>query len=335
MKLILTFIFTLILFHFSIPLSSQTFSISEAEYQKRGLKLLESILQANQFPSPALDSHLNIAAEKHGNYLSLNQNSDVKIDSQMESIEWVHNEREGLPGFIGKSPQDQALAVGFKPEAGCYVGNTVLPLMKKEHRESPEFLFRGLLDTPFHRSMVLHPAIQRIGMKRVSYENGKYILVFFAEYCLSGKKPAFVHYPVSNEEQIRLRMPPELPNPFPQLTYLTYSTAITVQLFFDQNPETELFWQEAILLDSKGKSVPISTLSLANPPPDTKPFLKSMKLVAFVANEPFQPNTEYTVKTKVKNQFGKIVFQKSWKFRTEAEDSFFKTFAAQNTEQDE
>lgn len=332
MKLFLSFILHCLFLLFSLPLLSQTFSISETEYQKRGLKILETILQANQFPSPTLDSNLNSAAEKHGNYLSLNQNANVKIDSQLETIEWVHNEREELPGFIGKTPQDQALSVGFKPNAGCYVGNTVLPMMKKEHRESPEFLFRGLLDTPFHRSMVLNPAIQRIGMHRVSYENGKYILVFFAEYCLSGKKPAFVHYPVANEDQIRLRMPPELPNPFPQLAYLSYSTTITVQLFFDDNPETELFWEELILLDSKGKVIPTSTLSLANPPPDTKPFLKSMKFVAFVANEPFQPNSEYTAKAKVKNQLGKIVFDKTWKFRTESEDSFFKTFAPQNPE---
>ncbi|MCW7481225.1 hypothetical protein [Leptospira kanakyensis] len=332
MKLFLCLILHSVVFVFYFPTYSQTFSISESEYQKRGLKILATILQANLFPSPKLDPKLNLAAEKHGSYLSLNQNTNIKIDSQMESIEWVHNEREDLPGFIGKTPQDQALAVGFKPDAGCYVGNTVLPLMKKEHRESPEFLFRGLLDTPFHRSMVLHPAIQRIGMKRVSYENEKYILVFFAEYCFSGKTPAFVHYPIQNDEDIRLRMPPELPNPFPQLQYLSYSTAITVQLFFDDKPETELFWEEALLLDSKGKPVPISTLSLTNPPPDTKDFLKSMKFVAFVANEPFSPNTEYTVKTKVKNQSGKIVFQKTWKFRTESEDSFFKTFAPQDPE---
>ncbi|TGL85957.1 hypothetical protein EHQ68_09315 [Leptospira congkakensis] len=318
------------LFVFYFPTYSQTFSISESEYQKRGLKILETILQANQFPSPKLDSKLNLAAEKHGDYLSLNQNTNIKIDSQMETIDWVHNEREGLPGFIGKTPQDQAMAVGFKPDTGCYVGNTVLPLMKKNHRESPEFLFRGLLDTPFHRSMVLHPAIQRVGMKRVAYENGKYILVFFAEYCITGKKPAFVHYPVQNDVDIRLRMPPELPNPFPQLQYLSYSTAITVQLFFDDLPETELFWEEATLLDSHEKVIPISLLSLANPPPDTKEFLKSMKFVAFVANEPFLPNSEYTVNAKIKNQLGKIVFQKTWKFRTESDDSFFKTFANQD-----
>ncbi|WP_167880101.1 hypothetical protein [Leptospira brenneri] len=294
------------------------------------MKLLETILEANQFPPPTLDAKLNIAAQKHGDYLSRNQNANVKIDSQLETIEWVHNEREDLPGFIGKTPQDQALAVGFKPNDGCYVGNTVLPLMKKEHRESPEFLFRGLLDTPFHRSIVFHPAIKRIGMQRVSYENGKHILVFFAEYCLVGKKPAFVYYPVSNETEIRLRMPPELPNPFPHLPYLSYSTAITIQLFFDNDPETEIYLEEALLLDSKGKTIPISLLSLSNPPPDTKEFLKSMKFVAFVANEPFQANSEYMVKAKVKNQTGKIVFQKTWKFRTESEDSFFKTFAPEN-----
>jgi hypothetical protein len=49
--------------------------------------------------------------------------------------------------------------------------------------------------------------------------------------------------------------------------------------------------------------------------------------VAFVSNEPFLPDTEYLVKVKVKNQTGKIVFQKNWKFKTEEEDSFMKMYA--------
>ncbi|GBF48522.1 hypothetical protein LPTSP4_00210 [Leptospira ryugenii] len=302
---------------------SQSSDISEDEYRKLGLRLLTNYLSSQNFPPPKLDDRLNLTALKHGEYLTLNQNYNPGYEmNTQEALDWIHKEKPGLPGFIGETPNDQAIAMGFKPANGCGVVNTVLPIMQKSQRNSPEFLLRGLLDTPFHRSMVFNPAIKRIGLQRVDYENGKLVLVYFAEICVIGEKKSFVVYPGANDKMIRLRMPPELPNPFPSLPYLSYSSAVSIQLFFDEDPKTELYWEEAILLDPNGEKVPISLLSLENPPPDTEAFLRGLKFVAFVSNAPFQPNTTYTVKAKVKDGNGKQVFQKVWKFTTEPEDSF-------------
>ncbi|TGN09116.1 CAP domain-containing protein [Leptospira ilyithenensis] len=152
----------------------------EGDYLKSGLAYFNEFQKSIGGKPTKLDPALNSAAKKHAEYLYQNH------FGEMITTEW-HNEEKGKPGYIGKAPEDQAKAFGFKSSPGYFTGNTMGGFNNYDLFSTPEYLFRHLANTSYHRGLVVAPNFESTGLYR--WRKGEAgMLVYFMSYEIAPEK---------------------------------------------------------------------------------------------------------------------------------------------------
>jgi hypothetical protein len=253
-----------------------------------------------------LNDKLVEAAKKHAEYLTLNH-----INTPM-TLEW-HNEVEGNPGFIGKNPEEQAKAMGFSPSENHWVVNTMGSFSNFEAYSTPEYIFHHLASTIYHRGMIVGMEYEAIGFYRhTDSKTGFSLLVFFGSQKLHNGSDRLMRYPGKGQTDISVGMLPEIPQPFESLMT---GFPISVQLN-TSDYEKGITIVSAEIISPKGKKLPLLTLSQDSEGEAGK-WAKLLKLVAIATKGALEPNSKYTVKLKLKDTTGKIVFNETWSFTTD------------------
>ncbi|CAG7635875.1 hypothetical protein PAESOLCIP111_03714 [Paenibacillus solanacearum] len=277
--------------------------------QQDGLSALNDYRAIYGLNPVKFNDMLNAGATAHASYLEKN-----KVNQSKDSRVSLHEEEPGKSGFIGKKPLDRAKYYGYSTGG---VGEDAALLKKAAVKEAIDAFF----DAPYHRTPLLDPSIQEVGVGRV----GNYTVILF------GLTP-------TNNAQLVVSPAPgdrfvptvfdgyEAPDPLRMHAGAEYPAGypIMAQYFGADIDKVKLISAE--LLDSSNKPVDI----LANSP-DNDDSLTNAIIV--IPRKPLEADARYYVKLKLQavNKDGASTTEtKEWDFTTEPVASLGKQKLHQN-----
>lgn len=274
------------------------------DYHQKGLRAFNKYQRILGNELSKIDDRLNSAAKAHAEYIATN-----RFYEQI-NLQW-HYQEKGKKGYIGVMPYDQARAFGFKASKGFFVGNTMIGWTTWAKYTEPEYLFEHLASTIYHRSMVVSPGFEAIGLYRLQ-KGRKKLLVYFYSHKSSPKGGKIMLYPAENQRDVLVKMLPEIPNPFPGDSSVGFP--ISIQNFTKDSMGVPVL-VDAWLKDEYGRKVSFYVLSSKNAGTAGQ-LMRSLKMLCIAAKDPLKPQSKYTVYLKAKDLRGNIIFDKEWSFRT-------------------
>lgn len=239
---------------------------------------------------------LNATATSHAKYLDDNKINQTKGATRVS----LHDEEPGKTGFTGKKPLDRAKYFGYSTGG---VGEDAA-LVKGTVKEAIDALF----DAPYHRSPILDPYTQEVGIGRV----GNYTIILFGLKFDSGSQ--LVVSPVPGDRFVPTSFDGnEAPDPLRMHTSAAYPVGYPIMAQYYGNGVDKVKLISAELLDGNNKPVELYTNS-----PETDDSLSDAVIV--LPRKPLQADSRYHVKLKLqafKQDGSSTTETKEWDFTTE------------------
>jgi Cysteine-rich secretory protein family len=239
--------------------------------------------------SPAMQLHpaLVMAAQHHANYYLLNTN---------DASAWQygpHGEVAGKPGYTGETSGDRAVAAGYSWRAGWEVMSYV---------DDPTSSVDGWMATIFHRTIILDPYLEYMGYGHGRSTLGQVGVVDLGHGSLDAiDRTQVIVFPAAGQTGVPTAwLGGEVPDPLPPGTIYPVGYPITVQPI----AYVPLSVTQAELRDDRGAQVAVYP----------SPAGCGTACYAFVAVQPLQPATVYTV--HVAGTLDGVPFDKTWTFMT-------------------
>jgi hypothetical protein len=226
------------------------------------------------------------AAQNHANYDLLNYN---------DSSAWVngpHGEVVGKPGFTGTHSGDRAVAAGYPWNAGWEVMGYV---------DDPTRSVDGLMETVFHRVVMLTPSHQYVGYGHGLSGSERVDVIDFGRGPdeATGQSGVIV-YPADGQAKVSRYIEGEIPSPLPAGASYPAGHPITLQPIYG----TALTVTLAELRDGSGAPVTLHP----------NPANCGNVCYAMIPVAPLQASTTYTV--DVAGTIEGVPFDKTWSFTT-------------------
>ncbi|MEC0227077.1 S-layer homology domain-containing protein [Paenibacillus alba] len=242
--------------------------------------------------SPLTENQLlTRAAQNHANYLH-------GTGSSQAASSRGHVELPGEVGFTGQSIADRLTYVGYKisgyGEVVNYVDNT------------NNSGIQGLIDAPYHRSLMLDPTAIEFGIGIAS--SAPKITVSNIGYKASSNTPTAYYYPYSGQTNVPTSWyAAETPNPLAPFgkegALVGYPITISATEFKNVN------FSSATITDSSGNNTDYYKTDASN---------SSKGIVVLTPKTPLNPSTTYTVHFEGSLTSGTTI-QKEWTFTTRSE----------------
>ncbi|GAA3403112.1 stalk domain-containing protein [Paenibacillus hodogayensis] len=258
-------------------------------------------------PPVIFTDRLNAAASAHASYLKAN-----KVQQSEGSTASMHEQKEGLPGFFGRTIGDRAAYFGYLSGVGEDAAMTFGTVA-----EAVDSLF----DAPYHRSPFLNPYVTEVGTGK----EGDYTIIEFG--IQADKKPQWVVSPASGDRYVPTGFDGnEMPDPLRIHTGKTYPVGypITAELFGDGIKEVKLL--SADFTDGSKRSIEFFSNTPANDD-------SLSNTVMLLPAKPLQPDTTYHVMLTlqvVQADGSRNTEVKEWEFTTEPASSMGKRKLHQN-----
>lgn len=266
-------------------------------------------------PPVQLNAVLNKAAFNHARYAFWNSSLiNDSLDSQ--GVPTAHYEVKGKPYFTGVSFTDRIEAVGSLPVGSTEYGEVMAPAPFNSSFAPYVSYIQGWLDTPLHRTLLINPALQYIGL---STYRGVAVLdgAGYSMPSISNNSLPVV-YPFNGQQNVpaSFQGDTEIPDPLAPFNVSTSGYPISVSAPSSMAatvPSSEDY--HFVLKDSKGNVVPVFV----------SPLLDDFAL--FFPKQPLKYNETYTVSVHVSGQDQDEVnlpvetWSKTWSFTTQAPPS--------------
>ncbi|MGF9711478.1 MULTISPECIES: stalk domain-containing protein [Paenibacillus] len=263
-----------------------------SQNRQLGLKAINDYRMLYGLKPVKLNGNLTLAAQLHAQYLFTNRAAETTPSVSL------HDQKKGLPGYIGATPSERAVYAGYFRGVGENVsfktGNLV---------DSIDQLF----DAPYHRKPFLMPHVTEAGIEMV----GDYVVIMFGygensetEMTVS-PAPGDPYVPLifdgyENPDPIRMHAARDYPVGYPLKVVVTGKGVGEVQLL------------EATLKDESGQPVKL----LQNSPSNDDHLTNS---VILIPPEPLKPDTSYAAYVKLGVTVNGVsqTLEKAWNFHTE------------------
>ncbi|CAG7650174.1 hypothetical protein PAECIP111802_04657 [Paenibacillus allorhizosphaerae] len=276
--------------------------------QQDGLSALNDYRTIYGLSPVKFNDMLNAGATAHAKYLE-----DNKVNQTKENRISLHDEEPGKPGFTGKKPIDRAKYFGYSVGG---IGEDAA-LLKGAVKEAIDALF----DAPYHRSPLLDPSIQEVGVGRV----GNYTVILFGLTPASSSQ--LVVSPAPGDRFVPTDFDGyEAPDPLRMHSGATYPAGYPIMAQYFGTGIDKVKLVSAELLDSSNKPVDF----LANSPDNDDSLTNAIILIP---RKPLEADARYHVKLKleaVKTDGTSTAETKEWDFTTEPVASLGKQKLHQN-----
>lgn len=249
-----------------------------------------------------INQKLNIAAEKHAQYLLSN---DIAS----------HEELANMKNFYGQWPIDRAQNAGY---TSGYEGQNiefnigeVLTLSQEDTSKSLDSLMRAI----YHRFIMLEPSYNEIGLSSLTMGSKSTLSMLLGVKSPTGQLPEIKlsYYPYNNSYvPTSFRPEEEIPNPVPEKQMVGYPISVQLPLGYPLNI-TEFNMQE----DNSGEKIEGKFLTFKN-----DPHVKDNQF-AFIPWEPLKENQKYNINIKGNTKGATINF--AWSFTTLTKEPFVVT----------
>ncbi|UKS30633.1 stalk domain-containing protein [Paenibacillus sp. HWE-109] len=220
---------------FSVIKSAVSLSSEVSKEQEDGLRAINDYRLKLGLSKVKFSDALNTAAQKHAQYLLLN-----KVDPINTSIS-LHDEKPGLPGFIGKSLSERAGYIGYSRASSEDVAFNPVSLVEA---------IDSLFDAPYHRSPFLVPSLDEIGVFRA----GDYHVIEFG--FAEGAAPELVVSPSNKDGYVPTNFDGhESPDPLRIHAGLAYPVGYPIMASVSGGGVKKVALQEAELKDEAGNTL--------------------------------------------------------------------------------
>jgi uncharacterized protein YkwD len=271
--------------------ASATLSSEPSKEQDEGLQAINDYRIVNQLPEVKFHPALNAAAQKHAQYLALNNVGATDAS--------LHDEISSKPGYIGKSLKERGEYVGYTKGIAEDVAFTTNSLT-----EAVDDLFLA----PYHRIPFLNPNVTEVGVFR---EGNYHVIVFGIEKVMDSQ---LIVSPAEGDAYVPIIFEGnEIPDPIRLHRSLSYPVGYPIMASVTGPDILKVSLTQAELLDDKGNKVKLLHNHQGNDEHlDTD--------VILLPATPLLPDTAYQAYIKVTavNKDGSSQkFEKNWQFRTE------------------
>lgn len=278
---------------FTVVQGAVTLSSETSQEQQAGLKAINDYRVKMGLTQVKFSNALNIAAQKHAQYLSQNNIDPIKTSVSL------HDEDPTLPGYIGKSLKERAQFIGYTRASSEDVAYNRVSLVEA---------IDSLFDAPYHRTPFMVPGLVEIGV----YKEGPYHVIEFG--FSDGVAPELVVSPGSNDVYVPTIFDGhETPDPMRNHTEAAYPVGYPIMASIHGPDVKKVKLDEAELRDESGNAV-----SLLKNEPGIDDHLDTE--VILMPSKPLELDTTYTAKVKLtatmKDGTTKP-YAKEWTFRTE------------------
>ncbi|BFT71398.1 stalk domain-containing protein [Paenibacillus sp. P36] len=278
---------------FTVVQGAAKLSSETSQEQQDGLQAINDYRLKMGLPQVKFSDALNLAAQKHAQYLSQN-----KIDPIKTAVS-LHDEDPALPGYIGKSLRERSQFIGYARASSEDVAYNQVSLVEA---------IDSLFDAPYHRTPFMVPGLIEIGVYRV----GAYHVIEFG--FSDGAAPELVVSPGSNDVYVPTVFDGhETPDPIRIHAEEAYPVGYPIMASINGPDVKNVSLDEAELKDENGRAV-----SLLKNEPGTDDHLSTE--VILMPSKPLTLDTTYEAKVKLtatmKDGSTKS-YDKEWTFRTE------------------
>lgn len=278
---------------FTVVDGAVTLSSETSKEQQLGLQAINDYRVKMGLTKVKFSDALNVAAQKHAQYLSQN-----KIDPIKTAVS-LHDEDPALPGYIGKSLKERAQFIGYARSSSEDVAYNNVSLVEAIDR---------LFDAPYHRTPFMVPGLVEIGV----YKEGPYHVIEFG--FSDGVSPELVVSPGSNDVYVpTLFDGHETPDPIRNHAAAAYPIGYPIMASIYGPGVKKVSLEEAELKDEAGKAV-----SLLKNEPGTDDHLDTE--VILMPSKPLDLDTTYKAKVKLTATMEDGTtksYSKEWMFRTD------------------
>jgi Cysteine-rich secretory protein family len=251
--------------------------------EKSAINELNGIRAKHQLPAMSIDPYLTMTARAHTDYMAKN---DVI----------AHEEKLGLPGYIGAMPADRGKRHG-------HVGG--IWEVVSGGTDEPEDAIYSLWNAPYHRIVLMQPGKSQVG---VGWQKG-----FFTMNGTPSWDKGIYMAPYAGQTDVPIAWAnQEVPNPTRSYPDARFLLGYPIVVMGSEAPGGKMDLVSASLLDSKGVAVKTYTQHRKN-----DEFLSNA--VMLIPTVPLKFNETYTVDVSV-IIFGDVVTQRKWSFTTQADN---------------
>lgn len=281
---------------FQIIAANSTLLPANPQLSETALAVLNQYRQVLKLTPLASQKQLTQAAEGHALYIS--QHYPQQINGE------IHRESKEKAGFTGQNVGERAAYFGYFG----YTGETIDP----GGAFTPAEGVHGLIDSPYHRLLLLNPNFNECGIGFGERDGNKNIEVIVSGTLTEPADERVVLYPYAGQKNAKLGwMANEVPNPLRFFGVNDEFVGYPITISVHSDAIQELTTTEASLLDQNDQVVPTyridSTLD------------KSRNHLFLIPKQPLEFAQEYQVKAS-----GKIIYkngsskpwQEKWKFQT-------------------
>lgn len=278
---------------FTVAQGAVTLSSGTNKEQQSGLQAINDYRVKMGLNKVKFSDALNIAAQKHAQYLSQN-----KIDPIKTAVS-LHDEDPALPGYIGKSLKERSQFIGYRHSSSEDVAYNDVSLVEA---------IDSLFDAPYHRTPFMVPGLVEIGV----YKDGPYHVIEFG--FSEGGSPELVVSPGSNDIYVPTMFDGhETPDPIRNHAAAEYPVGYPIMASIYGAGVKKVSLDEAELKDEAGKAV-----SLLKNEPGSDDHLDTEVII--MPSKPLDWDTTYKAKVKLTATMEDGTtksYSKEWMFRTE------------------
>lgn len=272
-------------------------SAVQIQLRKAALQVLNQFRQQVKLQPLALQAELNDAAQCHSNYISRYFPQTVTLS--------IHQEQWDKPGYTGKNAGERGAFFGYFGRMG--------EVIDPGGAFTPERGVSGLIDSPYHRIVLLNPNYHDVGIGFSSHGDGvnNVLVINAATREVDGNNPIMT-YPYEDQGDAKLGWyVSEVPNPlrFFGIDSQFVGYPITIGAYSPKIKEFQLI--AASLQDEQGKDVPSYIVD------STLDNVKSQ--VFIIPREALNFSATYHVTVKARllyNDDSDELLEKSWQYRT-------------------
>ena len=239
---------------------------------KAGLERTNCYRRLMGLDAAELEPHLDIAAQKHAEYMATNNTL-------------THEEDKDADGYTGESVWDRADTAGYDLAYTTVMSHVV------SQGYGPEAAVDGWMNSVYHRIPFTVPNVAGTGFGQQDRYSS---MAFVTDY--TSESAAAVLYPVDGQ----IDVPPsfnsdfEEPDPAPGASYVGPPITVTVSSKTAPGSDTNPFVLELVDASLSGPDGDVELITLT---PDTDEYV--FQAIALVPSETLQPDADYDVSVDV------------------------------------
>lgn len=258
--------------------------------QTRALGLVNQSRARLGFPAAQANLALNVAAQAHARYISLNF--------------ITHDESQNMPGFTGRTPSDRANFFGFRFGVSETISNS----------PDPDECFNFWMDTIYHRTPLVNYSFNAIGFGAVDAGRRSGCSMSYSSVNPPPLRERLITtWPVDNQEGVPLDYTVDAPDPGladPDTLGYVISLQVEVVPGSPTGNDNEPF--SGTLTDANGRQVPVFLVTRDTVPAAHQNFM-SVNYFVMIPRERLAPNTVYTVQMSGTDS-RRFRFDRTWRF---------------------